>query len=91
MPAWNEARRAGGRSRNKVQAERAAGAMDTKVALPQAAKRWTDGVCVYCGGNRKLRVGRLAITGNVYFCAKHAEQYKGDKAWEEKYKKTEGL
>jgi hypothetical protein len=91
MPAWNEARRAGQRSRTKAQAERAAGASDTKVAIPMAAKRWQEGVCVYCASNRKLRVGRLAISGNVYFCADHVKQYEDDKAWEEKYKKEMGL
>lgn len=90
MPAWNEARRAGGRSRNKALAERAAPG-NSNVAIPMAAQRWKAGVCVYCGKKGRLRVGRMAISGNVYFCAKHAAQYHDDKAWEAKYKREMGL
>jgi hypothetical protein len=90
MPAWNEARRAGQRSRNKAQAERAAPST-SKVALPQAKERFEKQVCIYCQGKGGLRVGRLAITGNVYFCKKHKAQYESDKNWETKYKRETGL
>ena len=90
MPAWNEARRAGKVSRNKVMADRASGS-DTKSALPQASERWRKQVCIYCGKKAGAKVGHLAITGNVVFCKGHKEQYYNDKAWEERRKMELGL
>jgi hypothetical protein len=72
--------------------ERTGEGQGTKVALPMAESRFTAQVCVYCAKKGpRLRTGRLAITGSVFFCKKHEVQYYADKDWEEKYKRQEGL
>ena len=86
MKTWSEARHAGRSARAGAMAERAA-PDGRNEALPQAKERWKAGVCIYCRGRTGRRVGLLAITGKVYFCKDHREQYQKDKAWEAKHKK----
>lgn len=89
MPAWIEARRAGQSARSGSQAERVAPSKDN-AALPQAAERWDKEECIYCGGKSGRRVGMLPITGRVYFCKGHRDQFQADKIWEARHKSEIG-
>lgn len=81
-PAWSEARHLGQAADMGVLAARVP-PQSPGEPLPRATERWAAGVCVYCGGKSKLKVGVLAITGNVYFCKAHRAQFYEDKRWEE--------
>lgn len=80
-PAWSEARRLGQASNMDALAARVPPPSPGE-PLPRATERWAAEVCVYCGGKRKLKVGVLAITGNVHFCKAHRAQFYEDKRWE---------
>lgn len=80
-PAWSEAKHLGQASNMDVLAARVPPPSPAD-PLPRAAQRWAAGTCVYCGGKSKLKVGVLAITGNVNFCREHRSQFADDKRWE---------
>ncbi len=80
-PPWAEARHLGQAADMGALAERQPPPSPSE-PLPRAAKRWAAEECVYCGNKSGLRVGVLAITGNVHFCGKHRVQFYDDKKWE---------
>lgn len=80
-PPWSEAKRLGQALSMDVLAARVP-PPSPAVPLTRAAQRWAAGICVYCGNKNGLRVGVLAITGNVHFCRKHRVQFYDDKKWE---------
>ncbi len=80
-PAWSEARHLGQALNMDVLAARVPPPSPAD-PLPRAAERWAAEVCVYCSGKTGLRVGSLAITGNVHFCPAHRAQFYEDKEWE---------
>ncbi len=77
-PAWSEARHLSQSANMDVLAARVPPPSPAD-PLPRAAERWAAEVCVYCGSKSKLKVGVLAITGNVHFCKMHRTQFHDDK------------
>ncbi len=80
-PTWSEARHLGRQANAAALAERSAPPNPAE-PLPQASQRWEAGHCIYCSGSSGLRVGVLAITGNVYFCGEQRVQFYADKKCE---------